>query len=138
MFPPVSRVFQPLRRTLCSAVPIETGSMAYPFCQRQGGTHACCHSSALALNETVASMSIYIYICICIYIYMAMSQNPVPSEHPNPHTRLFWVVHLPQNGTIGVDPPPHVYVQLHPSLSTAIHHHYPGVFYWGPPQNGEW
>ena len=30
-----------------------------------------------------------------------------PSEHPNPHSkRLKWVVHLPQNGTIGFDPQP--------------------------------
>ena len=40
---------------------------------------------------------------------MAMGQNPnpTPSEHPNPHeNRLKWVVHLPQNGTIGFDPQP--------------------------------
>ena len=31
-----------------------------------------------------------------------------PSEHPNPnYNRLKWVVHLPENGTIGVDPRPH-------------------------------
>ena len=39
--------------------------------------------------------------------HMAMGQNPnsTPSEHPNPHeNRLTWVVHLPQNGTIGFDP----------------------------------
>ena len=33
---------------------------------------------------------------------MAMGQNP------NPHYRLKWGVHLPQNGTIGVDPQPYV------------------------------
>ena len=30
-----------------------------------------------------------------------------PSEHPNPHSnRRKWVLHLPQNGTIGFDPWP--------------------------------
>ena len=39
-----------------------------------------------------------------------MGQNPnrTPSEHSNPHqNRLKWVVHPPQNGTIGFDPQPH-------------------------------
>ena len=42
--------------------------------------------------------------------HMTRGQNPnrTPSEHPNPHyNRLNWVVHLPQNGTIGFDPQPH-------------------------------
>ena len=42
---------------------------------------------------------------ICIYIYMGMGQNPVPPV--NIPTRLRWVVHLPQNGTIGFDPQPY-------------------------------
>ena len=43
---------------------------------------------------------------------MAMGQNPksrTASEHPNPLRNkigLKWVVHLPQNGTIGFDPQP--------------------------------
>ena len=43
-------------------------------------------------------------------MHMAMGQEPnrTPNEHPNPHSnRLKWVVHLPQNGTIGFDPQPH-------------------------------
>ena len=42
---------------------------------------------------------------------MATGQNAnrTPSEHPNPRkNRLKWMVHLPQNGTIGFDPQPHV------------------------------
>ena len=35
------------------------------------------------------------------------SKSRTLSEDPNPHqNRLKWVVHLPQNGTIGFDPPP--------------------------------
>ena len=35
------------------------------------------------------------------------SKLRTPSEHPNPDSnRLHWVVHLPQNGTIGSDPLP--------------------------------
>ena len=44
---------------------------------------------------------------------MAMGQNPnrTPSEHSNPHkNRLKRVVHLPQNGTIGFDPRPNVFL----------------------------
>ena len=35
-----------------------------------------------------------------------MGQKPHrnSSEHPNPHHRRKWVVHLPQNCTIGFDP----------------------------------
>ena len=38
--------------------------------------------------------------------HMAMGQKPnrTPSEHPNPHYRVKWAVHLPQNGTLGFDP----------------------------------
>ena len=42
------------------------------------------------------------------------SKPRTPSEHPNPRkNRVTWVVHLPQNGTIGVDP--------QPCLTHAIH-----------------
>ena len=36
---------------------------------------------------------------MCTPQNMAMGQNPnrTPSEHPNPHYRLKWVLHLPQN-----------------------------------------
>ena len=37
------------------------------------------------------------------------SKSRTLSEHPNPHYRLKWVVHLPQNGTIGFDPQPYVF-----------------------------
>ena len=38
-----------------------------------------------------------------LFSCVAMGQNPnrTPSEHPNPHYRQKWVVHLPQNDTIG-------------------------------------
>ena len=48
------------------------------------------------------------------HLYMAMGQNPnrTPSEHPNPNkNRPKWVVHLPQNGTIGFDPQTHIVLQ---------------------------
>ena len=37
--------------------------------------------------------------------YGHRSKARIPRKHPNPDSnRLKWVVHLPQNGTIGFDP----------------------------------
>ena len=48
------------------------------------------------------------------------SKPRTPSEHPNPHqNKLRWVVDLPQNGTIGVDPRPYLRIKFNPSPSTA-------------------
>ena len=46
---------------------------------------------------------------------MAMGQNPVA-----PQSRLKWVVHLPQNGTICFDPQPNVWVQVGHLRSQAL------------------
>ena len=52
-----------------------------------------------------------------------MGQNPnrTPSEHPNPHSnRVTWVVHPPQNGTIGFDAQP--YAGLVIKIRTQLEH----------------
>ena len=45
---------------------------------------------------------------IYIYIYVHESKGCTPSEHPK------WVVHLPQNGTIGFDPQPYPLAETGP------------------------
>ena len=67
--------------------------------------HACSH----------VCMYLCMYVCMYVCVYVAVGQNPVPPEHPNSHkNRLKWAVHLPQNGTIGVDP---MRMQFHPATA---------------------
>ena len=61
-----------------------------------------CHWSWQVHQKEVAKVGAKAVLGACKEL--AMGQNPV---HPNPHqNRLKWVVHLPQNGTIGFDPQP--------------------------------
>ena len=50
-----------------------------------------------------------------------MAKSRTPSEHLNPDKiGLKWVVHLPQNGTIGFDPQPYEYLINHKSPLTCF------------------
>ena len=93
-------------------IPIPSGSPSGPIpsAKRQPAT------PPAPLNYHIP---VYIYIHICGH----GSKSRTPGKPPNSHIdRLNWVVHLPQNGTIGFDPQPYIYIYIY-------------IYIWCPPPN---